>query len=246
MRFSRLILVLAAVLACESRGSNPLESPASMATIHGSVTNSGSPISGAEVSLTAPGIARSATTGPDGSFAFANLPPAVYTLTVGQAGLSCEPTTFEVEAGETVTAGIACLRTGRLAGRVRFPDGSAILDARVAVSGPISREVRTDASGRFVFDELLPGEYTVTVTATDAGSCQGGTATVQVAQLTILEILCGVFNNGLEIEGDWFMHLPREDDFGNILFSQSGNCPPLLPENDEIRSIAFDSLSGMI
>lgn len=325
-RFSCLVFVLVAVLRCETGGSSPLESPGIlMATIHGSVSNGGSPINDAVVSLSGLGITRTASSGSNG-FTFADLPPGIYTLSVVHPGLTCESATAETKAGETVTASIACVEqldsshlgtiagtvtaggapipgalvlvvdhsgarltgadgaftfdlapgaytvfataagtmcesasimvevdqtvradivcgeTGRLQGRLRWPNNASIVDAKVTLSGPISREVRTGSQG-FVFDDLPPGDYTVTA-ATGVG-CQSVTATVQGGQVTNIAITCEFFG-GSEIAGNWFMSLPRVDDFGEVLYSQEGDCPPLLPAEGALGSIAFDSASGTI
>lgn len=328
MRFACLAFVLAAVMRCESAGSSPLGSPGIlMATIKGFVTNGGSPISGAEVSLTGPGITRTASSGTNG-FTFADLLPGSYTLTVVFPGLICQPATVETTAGGTVTANVACTgqsgsielgtitgtvtaggvpipgvwirltssgperrvvadadgaftltvppgayamialapgttcesasveieadRTvttdivcqpaGGIAGRVQWPDGSSILGARVVVSGPVIREAVISAQEEFRFGTLPPGVYTLTASALTA--CESATATVRVAQVTDVEILCEL--TGKEIEGNWLMQLPRESDFGFIEYSQVGDCPPLLPEDNAIRSIEFDSASGTL
>jgi hypothetical protein len=298
-----------------------------MATIKGFVTNGGSPISGAEVSLTGPGITRTASSGTNG-FTFADLLPGSYTLTVVFPGLICQPATVETTAGGTVTANVACTgqsgsielgtitgtvtaggvpipgvwirltssgperrvvgdadgaftltvppgayamialapgttcesasveieadRTvttdivcqpaGGIAGRVQWPDGSSILGARVVVSGPVIREAVISAQEEFRFGTLPPGVYTLTASALTA--CESATATVRVAQVTDVEILCEL--TGKEIEGNWLMQLPRESDFGFIEYSQVGDCPPLLPEDNAIRSIEFDSASGTL
>jgi hypothetical protein len=328
LRFACLAIVFAAVLRCESQASNPLDNPEiRMATIHGFVTDGGSPISGAEVSLTGPGLTRTVSSDANG-FTFADLPPGSYTLTVVLTGFVCQPATAETVAGGIITANVVCAKqpvanelgtisgtvtaggapipgiwirvtspglerrvvadtdgaftltlppgayamialvpattcesaivevekdrtvttdivcqpAGGIAGRVQWPDGSSILGARVVVIGPVSREAVISAQEEFRFGTLPPGVYTLTASALTA--CESATATVRVAQVTDVEILCQL--TGKEIEGSWFMYFPRESDFGFIQYSQTGGCPPLLPEDNAIRSIGFDSANGII
>src|SRR5437016_12459356 len=51
-------------------------------------------------------------------------------------------------------------------GIVEDPTGAAIAGAKVQISGPsFIRETSTDSNGRFIFDEALPGDYSILITA---------------------------------------------------------------------------------
>ncbi len=51
-------------------------------------------------------------------------------------------------------------------GIVEDPTGAAIAGAKVQISGPsFIRETYTDSNGRFIFDEALPGDYSILITA---------------------------------------------------------------------------------
>ncbi len=59
--------------------------------------------------------------------------------------------------------------TGQISGAVQDPSGSAIPGAEVSlvnVNTSQSRQVNTDGAGTFVFTQLLPGVYSVTITST--------------------------------------------------------------------------------
>ena len=60
-------------------------------------------------------------------------------------------------------------QTGRLSGHVITAEGQAVPDAAVMLTGksPPHKDIAalTDAHGRFEFDDLLPGLYTVLVNA---------------------------------------------------------------------------------
>src|SRR5262249_24838610 len=52
-------------------------------------------------------------------------------------------------------------------GIVGDPTGAAIAGAKVQLSGSsFNRETYTDSDGRFIFDEALPGDYSILITAT--------------------------------------------------------------------------------
>ena len=60
-------------------------------------------------------------------------------------------------------------KTGQLSGHVITTEGQAVSDAAVMLTGesPPHKDIAalTDAHGRFSFDDLLPGMYTVLVNA---------------------------------------------------------------------------------
>ena len=54
----------------------------------------------------------------------------------------------------------------RFQGIVEDPTGAAIAGAKVQISAPsFIRETYTDSNGRFIFDEALPGDYSILITA---------------------------------------------------------------------------------
>lgn len=83
---------------------------------------------------------------------------------------------------------------GTLTVNVEDQRGLPIADASVRISGPISQTEETDASGSALFDDLLPGIYTIDVLSPD-----GGKATKQV---TIGESEDKVLDIIIEIEKD--------------------------------------------
>jgi hypothetical protein len=88
--------------------SQILAAPQGAAQVTGTVLDvQGVPIAGAEVDLSAPGKLGERTTkaGPDGTFAFTDLPPAQYRLIINSDGLDTYTSApFTVRAGESVTA----------------------------------------------------------------------------------------------------------------------------------------------
>src|SRR5687767_9343185 len=97
------LAVVAIALRCDtgnpvdpdSNGTPLDETP--MASIRVTVMVDGSGISGASVSLTGAGIARTAISATDGAFRFADLPPGTYSVTAAASGLTCEPANADVQ-----------------------------------------------------------------------------------------------------------------------------------------------------
>src|SRR5688572_5290232 len=84
--------------------------------------------------------------------------------------------------------------TGTLSGAVFGQTGDRIADATVEISGsalPIGRDTQTDANGVYRFEYLLPGEYTVEVTAPGSPPVRR-TAVVAVGKDTQVDVLIGV------------------------------------------------------
>jgi RNA polymerase sigma factor (sigma-70 family) len=132
----------------------------------------------------------------------------------------------ELPAGAPVR--ISLERTLAIVGHVVSADGSPVSDAFVQVdgapgSGSRGRVTYTDATGRFVAEDLLPGEYSVRV---------AGTLTVNIIEATKAGVAAGtrdlriVVERGLTISG--------------TVVSAKGAALPLLevtatPETPEIR-----------
>jgi len=76
---------------------------------------------------------------------------------------------FEVSAGQTVTVDDAKLQTGAIEGRVTDANGAPAVDIEVGASGAGSGSVRTDESGDYRIDDLLPGTYRVDFSTTGGG-----------------------------------------------------------------------------
>jgi uncharacterized repeat protein (TIGR01451 family) len=180
------------------------------AGISGKVTeDDGTPIPGVTITLTGP-VTVTTTTGPDGTWSFPNLPPGSYTVTEtqppgfgdgpdtpGSAGGTTEgPDTIKDIVLTPGQDGVDYLFTetrSSIAGvvyvdtndnGVQDPGEAGIPGVTVLLSGPESRTVITDADGKYLFDRLLAGDYTVTETqpadytdGKDTPGSAGGTAT---------------------------------------------------------------------
>lgn len=136
------------------------------ASISGKVKDAANqPVAGAEVSIQEiHAVTRSAE---DGSYSFDFVPNETYTLTASMFGYKQNSEVKVTVADENMTADIILdkLPTYSVSGRVLAPDGSAVENADVALKGYADLAMKTDASGRFLFESVVtaPGT-TVTVT----------------------------------------------------------------------------------
>ena len=212
-------------------------------TITGTVSGGGMPIRGATVKLSGPTSNAIKTTGPDGTFTFVAA-VGENTLTTLHQGFVCPVRAVMVELNQTMTAEISCApkTTGSITGRVVFgpDDGFGIQFVLATLTGPVTRTATTyDYRGSFTFDDLTPGTYTLAATVSGM-DCPAVSADVQAAQTTALFIRCTPRPLiGSEIEGSWW--------YSRQLDSQTGSCPPPLPDPQELGgSMTFNPSNNTV
>ncbi len=145
------------------------------AAVGGRVSADGDPISGVRVSLSGAHHEAEATSDGGGEYLFEGVVPGVYR--VRAVGYDAGVFDFSAAGGEVRarSGGLARLDVAgkrRLGAEVRgrvMVEGIPISGARVRVAGPSGElEAVTDAEGRYVFRDLLAGEYEVEVEAEGA------------------------------------------------------------------------------
>lgn len=156
-------------------------------SLSGTVTAQGGPVAGVAVTATGPGGETLQTlTSQDGTYAFANLPPGAWTVSIEPpAGyVAAGPTSRdETVLGSDVTGvDFALALTGAVSGQVTDSDGTPLAGVELVVDGPDGpTTVTTDTSGLYGVDGLAPGTYTVTVEAPDGYTIEGdATLTVTI------------------------------------------------------------------
>jgi protocatechuate 3,4-dioxygenase beta subunit len=150
------------------------EQDVSVGTIAGVVKNAdGKVIKGAKVTITAgPSSPLDTTTAADGSFTFRNLRIGTgYAIKVEKADyVTVTRTALKVTESQTTRADFTIDKVasvGTISGRVTDLIGHGIANAVVdVVEGPrLPDFVRTDSTGRFTFDTLPSGRYTLEASA---------------------------------------------------------------------------------
>jgi len=148
--------------------------------IAGVVVNaaSGQPVAGARVSIESSELRRSAISGDDGRFAFADLPPGRYELVGQRRGLLSEQWPGAVVAGPEQDTGNIVLRLtppAVISGKVTDDEGDPAAQARVELIASKIVEGRrklrtiavtqTDDAGEYRVSALRPGGYYIAVSA---------------------------------------------------------------------------------
>jgi hypothetical protein len=105
----------------------------------------------------------------DGSYAFRGLPPGSYRVMIAKIGATFAPTSRSVTMSTSSLSGLDFVATLRaqIAGTVLRPNADGTLSSLANVtitarSGGLTRSVRTDRNGRFLFDLMPLGLFEVT------------------------------------------------------------------------------------
>jgi hypothetical protein len=150
----------------------------------------GGPIEGAIVSATGPSSGTD-TTDAGGNYLIGMLLPGSYDVTATAAGYYPETQNgITVVADDTTTVDFLLeLQVGAIAGNVSENGGGPIEGAVVDAVGPSSGSDTTDASGNYIIEDLLPGSYDVTATATGYDPDTQDTITVVADDTTTVDFL---------------------------------------------------------
>jgi uncharacterized surface anchored protein len=133
------------------------------------VSGTGQPVAGAAITLADPRgeVVAATSTSETGEYAIGDLVMGRYTLAVSAP--SCQPAAFGVVIADGQdTTQDAELRPGaRVEGAVRTAAGARIPDARVTLLDPegnVAAVATTGQDGKYSFENLPEGEYTVIAT----------------------------------------------------------------------------------
>ena len=233
-------------------------------SIRGTVTdNAGATVAGAAVALTGNGqAARTANSGNDGVYTFAEVPPGTYSIavtpptgfTIGAAG------TTSVTVGSGAQANASALIVNRAIGSIRGTvtdnSGAGVANVTVALSGngQTGRTTNSGANGVYTFADVPAGPYSLAVTP-PTGFTLGGAGTASVTVSGGSEANAGAFVLSRVTPDACAIARP---DFGGpataadrALFAYDINAPLNLQvtldstkNGVEFNSITFDSPAG--
>lgn len=134
-------------------------------TITFSPENGGGPATGVTVILTSGTLTRVTSTDTNGVYIFSGLADGSYTITPNRSGYSFNPSNLTVNisgadvSNQNFTATL--LNIFSISGTITS-GGTPIEGVSVVLTGPVSAEVTTNASGLFTFSNLPNGTYTIT------------------------------------------------------------------------------------
>jgi MFS family permease len=128
--------------------------------------HTGQPLAGVSVALAdAHGeLVTAASTAESGQYAIDDLVPGTYTLAVTARSFQPAALTVAIADGKEVVQDAELHPGARVAGTAHTPDGTFVSDARVTLVGPdgnVAGVATTGPDGKYAFENLPEGEYTV-------------------------------------------------------------------------------------
>ncbi len=139
----------------------------SVGSIVGIITDSktGAALTGVSVS-TIP-TTTAVVTDAYGAYAISSAPAATYTVSATKAGYVTASQQVVLVGGSSGNASfVLAPSTGRIVGKVSNASGGAVISGVVITTTPATVQVTTDINGDFVFNDLVPGAYTLTLKKT--------------------------------------------------------------------------------
>lgn len=136
-------------------------------TLSGTVRDTtGTPIAGALAALADKRgeVVSTSSSGADGGYTINSLVPGEYTLIVSHAHHQPIAAAIAVTDGRPTTHDVTLVANSAVAGTIRNRDGAPITQARVTLldnSGNLVASTVTSAEGRYRFEAVRPGDYTV-------------------------------------------------------------------------------------
>lgn len=189
----RALKVAAVVMLAACGGDGDPIGATGNGSIRGTVMdNTGATVANASVALTGNGqSARTTNAGSDGVYTFANVVPGTYTLavtppagfTIGAAATASVTVASEAQADASVfVLNRMPAAYGSIRGVVTDNSGAAVADAVVALAGNgQARTTNSGFNGVYIFTDVPPGAYMLTVTPPTGFTVSTGTANVTVA-----------------------------------------------------------------
>lgn len=128
-------------------------------------------LNGAEIRLSSPDLVLRVKAQTDliGEAAYLKVPVGAYEAEVTKEGWYSESRFVSIQENRETFIEIALAkRMGRISGRVVFPDGNPVSDQGAQLEltdnrGTVIKQVMAEANGTYLFSEIVPGSYTLTL-----------------------------------------------------------------------------------
>ena len=189
MKILRLIICLSTVFFAGSCAKDIVDLTGD---IQGTVKDydSGSLLENCRVSLSPGG--KSAATDANGAFSFDDLEAGTYTLSFSKSGYGDETQEVSVVTGQTskvnVYLKLPSATSGKIAGTIKdYQNGQLISNCKVSLT-PTGKSVTSSSSGTYEFEDLTPGQYSVSFTKAGYDD-ENTTVTVTAGKTTTADAL---------------------------------------------------------
>jgi hypothetical protein len=194
-------LAMQATLLASSASANP-----DLARVRGRLLDGQTlaPLASASVRLVGNGnVSRS--TGASGEFEFSDLAAGSYSLIIEPAGYPSLTSAVTLRAGQTLDLGVLRLvrdvapSVARVEGVVRDSSGAPLPGVNIAATG--APAVQTDIEGRYLVNDVPPGNVTITASRDGYFSAQGNTLLIAGATVNFSPVMRAVESAGFSVAG---------------------------------------------
>ncbi|MEK1833433.1 carboxypeptidase regulatory-like domain-containing protein [Priestia megaterium] len=165
---------------------------AAAAAITGKVTSgqTGLPLSGVTVELRNQSnvLISTTTTNTEGNYSFTQLAAGTYNLNFAASNFITAPHTTTITAGQTQVLNVILQpQPGNVTGTVLSQDGTPVIGATIRLINQFNSVITTattNAQGQYTISSVTPGQYTLTISASNFQSQSRG-VTITSAQTTV-------------------------------------------------------------
>lgn len=228
-----------------SSSSTPSETPAVTFTLSGTVTTSGTQLSGVALTLTGSSGTVTTSTAADGTYIFTGLANGNYTLTPSLAGYTFSPVSTAVTvnntdvtgAGGAFTATAGAASTHSISGTV---SGVVAKGVMVTLNGDAIGSAFTDENGNYTFSGLVAGNYTVTPSLSGYAFSSAGAVTISAGDSTLNNFVAAAAPSGSSLVFAPAVSLPDATvgtAYSNsVVLNISGGSPPYHYQSDSFAT----------
>jgi hypothetical protein len=234
-------LALQATLLAANPNANP-----DLARLRGQLIDGESlaALAGVTVRLTS-GSVVSRVSNASGNFEIGDLVAGNYALAIEAAGYPVLNTAVSLRAGQTLDLGVLQLlrnatpTVARVEGVVRDQAGVPIAGVSVAVTG--TAPIETDSAGRYLVNDVPPGDVTISASRNGYFSAQGTTVLVAGATVNFSPVLRSVETAGFSLVGT-FRDSGSQQLLSGVTVAITGSATASAL-SDASGAVAFDDLT---